>query len=237
MCADLTSFQVVLQAGGRGERLRNGESLPKPLFEVDGVTMLERLLRQVSDAGARIVTVITGFGAEEVERAALAIGLPRGVPPTFIRETTPRGNAGSLAFARRDMTCLFCFADLVTDIDFGQMARIHRERGAAITLASHYESLQVRLGELITEGDLVTAYHEKPSHRVLIASGIGVFEPEMLRLIPTDLPSGLSDVVQSAIDHGHKVTHWLHGARWIDVNTPEDLEAAGRLVAWPAPMA
>jgi mannose-1-phosphate guanylyltransferase len=234
MRADLTGIQVVLQAGGRGERLRNGESLPKPLFEVDGVTMLERLLRQVTDAGARIVTVITGFGAEEVERAVLASGLPGTLPPTFIREATPRGNAGSLAFTRPDMPCLFCFADLVTDIDFGRLARIHRERGAAITLASHYESLQVRLGELITEGDHVIAYREKPRHRVLIASGIAVFEPEVLRLVPTDRPAGLSDVVQAAIDRGHRATHWLHGARWIDVNTPEDLEAAGRLFAGAA---
>lgn len=231
MRADLTGCHVVLQAGGRGERLRQGASLPKPLFKVDGVTMLERLLLQVTAGGARVITVITGFGAEEVERAVLACRLPPDSKTSFLRESVPRGNAGALALARRDMPCLFCFADLVTDIDFGRLLAVHNERRAAVTLASHYESLQVRLGELISDGDRVVAYREKPNHRVLIASGIAVLEPAVLRLVTSDRPAGLSDVVQSAIDHGHVVTHWLHGAQWIDVNTREDLDSAARLAA------
>jgi len=229
--ADLKGIHVVLQAGGRGERLRNCESLPKPLFEVGGVSMLERLLRQMIEGGAAAITVITGFGSERVEQAVLEGGFVWPEPPTFIREATPRGNAGSLAQARRDLTCLFCFADLVTDIDFGRLVSIHRARQAAVTLASHYESLQVRLGELIVEGDRVVQYREKPKHPVLIASGIAVFEPAVLQLVAADRPVGLSDVVQTAIDHGHPVTHWLHQSCWIDVNTREDLAAARVLIA------
>jgi NDP-sugar pyrophosphorylase family protein len=229
--SDLSGFQVVLQAGGRGERLRNGECLPKPLFPVNGVSMLDRLLVQFLDAGARAFTVITGFGAEQVERAVLAHEFPPGATASFIREITPRGNAGSLALVRREMPCLFCFADLVTDIDFARLGAVHRERQAAVTLASHYESLQVRLGELIHEGDRVLAYREKPQHRVLIASGIAVFDPAVLELVPAGRPAGLSDVVQAAIQQGLRVTHWLHEANWIDVNTREDLDSAARMTA------
>ncbi len=231
MCPDLTSIHVVLQAGGKGERIRNGGTLPKPLFALNGMPMIERLVRQLAQAGARTVTVITGFEGDQVERAVRAIdGLPADLSFTFIRETAPRGNAGSLAVARRDLPCLFCFADLVTDIDFVRLVAVHVERQAAVTLASHYEPLPVRLGELTTDGDLVLAYREKPIHRVLIASGIAVFEPSVLESIPKDRPAGLSDVVQAAINSERRVTHWVHGARWIDVNTPEDLAAARQIV-------
>jgi NDP-sugar pyrophosphorylase family protein len=228
----LTGIHVVLQAGGRGERLRNGERLPKPLFQVNGVPMIERLVRQTVDAGARAITVITGFGGEEVELAVRSIlGLPPDLALEFIHESSPRGNAGSLALVRRDLPCLFCFADLVTDLNFGRLAAIHKERGGAVTLASHYETVQVRLGELKADGDVVLAYREKPTYRVLIASGIAIFEPVVLSLVPLDQPSGLSHVAQAAIDRGLRVTHWLHESQWIDVNTREELAAAGRLVA------
>jgi NDP-sugar pyrophosphorylase family protein len=231
-------MHVVLQAGGKGERLRSGETLPKPLFKVYGVPIIERLLRQLVEKGARVVTVITGFGGERVETAVRGLrGLPDDLELSFERETVPRGNAGSLALVRRDLPCLLCFADLVTGIDFGRLAAIHVERQAAVTLASHYEPLQVRLGELTTDGETVLAYREKPVHRVLIASGIAVFQPSVLDLIPNGQPSGLSEVVQSAIERGHRVTHWVHGSSWVDVNTAEDLVVACRLVAGSAQVA
>lgn len=231
MRADLTGFQVVLQAGGKGERLRNGEDLPKPLFEVGGVPLLERLLRQVAEQGARVVTVITGFAGDRVETLVRTLrGLPENLEISFIREEVPRGNAGSLSQVPRDLPCLFCFADLVTDIDFARLAALHVECDAEVTLASHYESLQVRLGELTVDGNVVLAYREKPVHRVLICSGIAVFEPGVLDLIPEGQPSGLSDAVQSAIAAGYRIRHWIHGANWIDVNTREDIVAANRLV-------
>jgi NDP-sugar pyrophosphorylase family protein len=235
MRRDLKDLHIVLQAGGKGERLRNGAPLPKPLFTVDGMPMIERLLRQLAAAGARSVIVITGFGADQVEAAVGSIaGLPKDLQLSFLRETAPRGNAGALALAPRSRPCLFCFADLVTSMDFGRFAGIHFERRAAATLASHYESIQVRLGELTAAGNRVIAYREKPLHPVLIASGIAIFDPSVLELIPRDRPSGLSDVVQAAIDRGLVVRHWLHEAPWMDVNTPEDLESA-RLWAAGAP--
>jgi NDP-sugar pyrophosphorylase family protein len=228
---DLKSMNVMLQAGGKGERLRNGSALPKPLFPVGGRPMIERLVRQVAEAGARDLSVVTGFGADQVERAVRAIrGLPADLTVRFIRERIPRGNAGSLSLAPRDKACLFCFADLVTDIDFARLASVHAGQRVSVTLASHYEFLQVRLGELTADGDRVVSYREKPIHRVLIASGVAVFEPAVLDLVPKDQPAGLSDVVQAAIDHGLPVSHWLHGSSWIDVNTPDELETARQLV-------
>lgn len=222
----------MLQAGGKGDRLRDGRDLPKPLFTVGGVPLVVRLLRQFAGQGARTFTVITGFGAERIEAALRDLrGLPGGVETAFLRETCPRGNAGSLARVPRDRACLLCFADLATDIDAERLAALHAGRGAAVTLASHYENLQVRLGELTVDGDIVLAYREKPVHRVLISSGIAVLEPAVLELVPRDRPAGLSDLVRSAIESGRLVTHWLHGARWIDVNTPQDLAAANRLFA------
>ena len=191
--------------------------------------MLKRLLNGFVHAGARRISVITGYQAECVEAFVGSLSGLKGVHIDFVRETVPRGNIGALSLLPRDgCRVLLCFADLVTTMDFGRMAQIHLERQADVTLASHYEYYQVRLGELRTDGMRVLEYSEKPKHRVLICSGVAVFEPAVLDLIPGDGTIGISDLVQAALAAGHTVTHWLHESFWMDVNTQESLLIANR---------
>lgn len=223
---------AVLQAGGRGERLRPAtDSLPKALLPVRGTPIIERLLRQMAASGVRSFTVITGWLGDKIESHLRNLeDLPSDLELSFIRERAPVGNIGSLgALAWERRPILFAFGDLVTTIDFGELMTIHRHRRAQITLASHYESHKLTLGEIIAEGDKVVDYLEKPSKRFLICSGICGVEPRVLSLIPVGKPSGISDLVRSAISSGLHVTHWVHGARWIDVNSPVDLDSAASI--------
>lgn len=223
------AVRVVLQAGGRGERLRPAtDHTPKPLLPVAGVPMVERLFRQLLAGGARDFTVITGWLGEQIQAHLTGLpGLPADLRFHFLQEATPLGNAGALRLVPEgEGPVLLCFGDLVTDLDYGKLLAIHRERGAAVTLTSHTESLRLRLGELLVEGDTVTGYLEKPEKHFLICSGIAVFEPAVLQLIPPDRPTGLVDVIMAALGAGFEVTHWVHGAFWRDVNSSEALAEA-----------
>jgi NDP-sugar pyrophosphorylase family protein len=234
MTEPLAGVRALVQAGGRGERLRAAAGVPKPLVPVGGVPMVERLVRRLAAAGVRDLTVVTGWRAGEVEAhiGGLA-GLPPGLALRFAREERPRGNAGALAdLAGSGGDVLLAFGDLVTDLDFGELLAVHRARGADVTLASHHESVRVRLGELVAGDDgRVTDYLEKPVKRFLICSGIALFRPRVLALLAPGAAAGLVDVVKAALAAGHTVAHWTHGAFWMDVNTPDDLEQAERAMA------
>ena len=225
---------AVLQAGGKGPRLRDvSGDTPKPLVRVGGVPMVERLLRQFLQAGIRRITLITGWKGGAVEEHLRDLeGLPQDLDLRFLREAVARGNVGSLGRLARDGTpVLLCFADLVTDLDFAKLAERHRQSGVAVTLASHWESHRLTLGELATEGERVVGYFEKPEKRFRICSGIAVFEPEVLELIDGDAPFDLSDLVHTALARGHRVVHWEHGAFWRDVNTSDTLDEVNRMLA------
>jgi NDP-mannose synthase len=225
---------AVLQTGGRGERLRpTTDATPKALLTVGGVPMVERLLRQITDCGMLRVTVITGWLGHLIEAHLRDIAGSLGSPTLdFVHEDRPIGNVGSLfRVAHRGHRILFAFGDLVTDLSFARLLAVHEERGADITLTSHYEMHQVRLGEIVTSGDWVLDYMEKPEKRFLICSGIAVFEPQALDLIEPGRPTGMADLVRAAVARGFHVAHWLHGAFWMDVNAPEDLTAANAAVA------
>lgn len=223
-------LHAVIQAGGLGRRIApaSGDT-PKPLLQVGGMSMVERLLCQLADAGLREFTVVLGRAGSDIRTRLLqkARDLNADLNLAFHVEETPLGNAGALARIDAEAAVLFAFADLVTDLDFRKLLVIHRERGCDVTLTSHYEHHQLTLGELLTEGDRVRGYQEKPRKRFLICSGIVVLEPAAMRVarsIPT--PYGLSDLINATLHGGCTVTHWLHEAYWIDVNTPELLARA-----------
>jgi NDP-sugar pyrophosphorylase family protein len=179
-------------------------------------------------AGIERITVITGHRGEiirrHVETAAIDV----------VAEGIPLGNVGALGQVPVDRPlALLAFGDLVTDLDFAELAARHRRSGAAVLLASHFESHRLQLGELAVEGERVVGYREKPEKLFLICSGIGLFAREVLRVIPTDgTPFGLADLITAALAEGYSVAHWVHGAFWMDVNSPELLrEANARLAA------
>ncbi len=228
-------MHAVIQAGGRGLRIRSvAGSAAKPMLRVGDEPLVARLFRQIAASGVRRIAVIIPHGDGEFRDflRQLAHGL-RTVQLDLIEEREPLGNAGALGAPRlatgeyRDQPLLFCFGDLVTELPFHRIAALHRERGCDITLASHYEHHQLSLGELITEGERVRGYVEKPRKQFLICSGIAVFEPRILEIARSLTPPfGLVDVINASLQAGCPVTHWLHETYWIDVNTPELLEQA-----------
>ena len=223
------SARAVLQAGGPGTRMRAvSETLPKHLLPVGGVPMVERLLRQVLAAGVREAWVITGHLGETVEAHLRGLtDLPPGTRLGFIREHTKRGDIGSICeVPAGEGPLIWAYADLVTDLDFGALLQRHRTGGAAITLTSHVERHQVRLGELLAEGERVLHYLEKPWKEFLICSGIAVIEPSVLDLVDPQVPIGLDELVEAAIGRGQEARHWRHGAFWIDVNDADALAKA-----------
>lgn len=228
-----TAIRAVLQAGGRGQRLQPATAnVPKPLLPVAGTPMVERLLRQIVRAGVTDITVITGWLGHKIRSHLESLSdLPEGVTLRFFQEEIPLGNIGALAELELSGTSLFAFADLVTDMRFEDLIKVHREGGAAATLASHHETYQVSLGEMVLENDRVVAYREKPLKSYTICSGVAAFEPEVLGVLKRGQPMGISDLITRALAAGYRIGHWPHGAHFLDVNQPEALKRAN-VLSW-----
>jgi NDP-sugar pyrophosphorylase family protein len=228
---ELLDTEVILQAGGKGQRIQPlSERQPKPLLSICGMPMIERLFRQLVSAGFINITVITGYGRDAIVEhiQSLRKGLPGKIRVRFHHEAEPQGNVGALSeidTGRR--RALLVFADLVTDLDFVHLLKIHLERACSITLTSHYEHYRLRLGEINVAGAQVTDYQEKPARKFLACSGIAVLEPAVIAVAhELPRPFGISDLVRQCLDSNHSVTHWRHGAFWLDINTEAELQAA-----------
>ena len=183
-----------------------------------GVTMIGQTLQQIVDAGIRRVTVVIDPQRSTI-RARL-VRLLTLLPPIemdFFDEREALGEAGALAeIETGDDEVLLCFADPATELDLATFMSIHHERRHDVTLASHHEHHHLAPGELRVDGDTVHGYEEWARKDFLVCSGIAMFEARAMavaRALPP--PYGVSDMLRAMLDSGCRVTHWLHGARWI----------------------
>ncbi|MCB1832952.1 MAG: nucleotidyltransferase family protein [Geminicoccaceae bacterium] len=231
----MSNIHAVVQAGGKGERLRPlTADRPKPMLEVGGVPMFERVVRGLINAGIDRITIVVAYRADMIRDHVETMNLPRRVRIDFFEETNMLGNAGALGrIGVERKYALLAFGDLVTDLDFSTFAQRGFVEGCDILLASHKEEHRLQLGEIVVDGNEVLAYREKPLKTFLICSGIALFRRDCLSVILGDdgCPFGISDLITAALKCGHTVKHWEHGAFWMDVNTLEALDEANRIIA------
>ena len=90
---------AVVMAGGKGTRLRPlTESLPKPMVEVAGRPILERVVLHLVGHGVRRVYLAVNFMAETIKRH-FGDGSAFGCAIEYLHETKPLGTGGALVIA------------------------------------------------------------------------------------------------------------------------------------------
>ncbi len=140
-------MDAMILAAGLGTRLRPlTNHTPKPLVEVDGVPMLERVARRLLDAGADRILVNVSHLAEQVEAYVQASDwrTASGAPVEVVVSDEPDGpleTGGGIkkaaGFFRRDAPFLVHNADILTDVDLRALWEAQRDAtdGRLATLA------------------------------------------------------------------------------------------------------
>lgn len=90
---------VLILAGGFGTRLRKVVSnVPKPMAPIKGRPFLEWLIEDLQSMGTKRIILSTGYMAEVIENHPWSRIFP-GLQIDFLREVTPLGPGGAVAFA------------------------------------------------------------------------------------------------------------------------------------------
>ena len=88
---------AVVMAGGRGARLRPvTDAIPKPMIEVAGRPMLERIVLHLVGHGVQTIHLAVNFMADVIERH-FGDGSTLGCRIEYLRESTPLGTGGALS--------------------------------------------------------------------------------------------------------------------------------------------
>ena len=215
-------MKAMILAAGRGERLRPlTDSIPKPLVEIAGQTLLGRHLERLAQAGFARVVINVSHLAEQII-ARFGDGSREGVRIDWSREAEPLETAGGIAQActllgpepfllvNADIWCDYAFSKLI-GFDLGK-------RLAHLVLVPNPS--QHPAGDFSLENDSIG---NAPSPRYTYA-GIAVISPQLVAGVAAGSKAQLAPLWRAAAEHA-KVTGELHEGQWSDVGTPGRLSA------------
>jgi len=125
-------MQVVILAAGKGKRMGGG--LPKVLKELDGKTMLERLVDAVMESGITNKPVIViGYGTEIIKKYL-------GTRCNYVLQTEQLGTAHAVSCAKDylpgvdDILVLYGDHPLLTPKTISELATEHKQGGATLSM-------------------------------------------------------------------------------------------------------
>jgi NDP-sugar pyrophosphorylase family protein len=221
-------MKVVIQAGGKGMRLRPYTTvLPKPLLPVGPKPVLELLLRWVRRNGCRDVYITTGYLGHLI-RAFCGDGCQWDLCIRYSQEREPLGTIGALNLlhSELDETFLVINGDVLTDLNIGAFVRSHRASGASLSVATMQRSIRMDFGVIEVEKGKIIQFREKPRLSHLVSMGIYCMEPQILSHIPNGTPFGLDDLVFRMLEINAPVNTFQHNGFWLDVGRIEDFQKA-----------
>jgi NDP-sugar pyrophosphorylase family protein len=218
-------MEAIVLAGGKAERMGDATGgRPKSLVEVGGKPLLAWQVGRLRKAGVGRVIVSCASGQEGEFEPALG-GL--GVEVVCAGEPERLGRGGGIRFAaasRQENGDVFALnGDELVDVDFVGLLNRHRTSGAAATVTVAQPPSQFGQVDL-TDGDVVTGFHEVARVPYWVNCGIYVLSPEALERFPEKGDHETTVFPELAAEG--TLHAFRHTGLWLTVNTPKELRRA-----------
>lgn len=227
-------MKALLLVGGKGTRLRPlTDRLPKPMVPIIGRPLLERTLEVLRAHGVDEAVLSTCYRADSIEDH-FGDGSDWNMRIRYVREDIPLGTGGAIRNCAEyfDDSFFVLNADILSNIDFTDMLRFHRRRRADVTIAVTRVENPSAYGVIEYDADgFATSFREKPKTVVshMINAGIYIFEPDVLRRIPTGRPVSVErEVFPQLLADGGRIAVYQGCHYWLDIGTPEKYIRAHR---------
>ncbi len=229
--------KALILAAGYGSRLSPAQSIPKPLTPLAGEPSIVRLIRQFHDAGIAEVAIVVGYRGDEV-RAAVEQGAAPGVRLSFFenhRYSEPNGLSVLAAASFVDERVLLSMSDHLflgacvshmTALDRAgdqTVLMIDRDIAGVFDLDDATKVLTDEAGRVIEIGKDLESYNA-------IDTGLFCISPALVSALSELESPSLSQGVKRLSARGLMCTQEMRDGTWQDIDTPETLAHAQKLL-------
>lgn len=218
------SMRAMILAAGLGTRMgRLTATTPKPLLDVGGESLISRQLTRLAAAGVTFAVVNVARHGDKI-REAVGDGHRFGLRIEYSDEgDEPLETAGGIVRALPRLGSepfILANADVLTNFDFARLA-LDGAEGQIVLVPNppHHAKGDFALG--------ADGWVKDVGERLTYA-GIALLDPVLFRGRP-DGPAPLKPILDAAIARG-ALRGLRHDGLWMDVGTPERLEAARETV-------
>lgn len=195
-------MRAVILAAGRGTRLGLlTESLPKPLIQIRGKSILEHNVELCRRHGVSEVFVNTHYLADKIT-SALGDGTKLGVAITYSYEQQPLGTAGALVNFKDQLlkgSFYVVYGDNFSDYDLDLLRQKNEHHQAVATIGFHLREDVAESGVAEFDGEgRIIRFVEKPrpseSESRWVNAGIYYLSPQIFNFIPPGYSDFAKDI-------------------------------------------
>ncbi len=217
--------KAVILAAGKRERLWSEKhNTIKPLVEIDGKTVIERILEKLRDSGVKQVFIVVGYGGEQIV-AKLKDGRDFGLEVEYVWDEHASGSAGALLLCRAKVTepFIMSYSDVhYPELDVGDLVKFHRETAgnAVCTLALVNVKTPNVFGVAKLTGSKIVSFTEKPkgadAQSNLVNAGIAICESGVFNYV-SKVPSSFEKELLPILAEKEKLYGYIYSGKWTDV--------------------
>jgi|SRR5690554_3311164 len=219
---------VVIMAGGLGSRLgEHTKDCPKPMLEVGGKPVLERIIKNFTQVGFRNFYISVNYKAEVIEDY-FKDGKNFGCHIQYLKEKMRLGTAGSLTLLPESVKgpIVVTNGDLLTLVDYRRLFAFHTQHKSPMTMCTRAFDFQVPYGVVNIENGKVKSIDEKPIHSFNVSAGVYVINSELLKFIPHDTYFDMPTFLEVLLKHDIQAECFPLIEQWIDIGRVSDLDLA-----------
>ena len=238
-------MKAMILAAGKGTRVRPlTYDLPKPMIPILGKPVMAYLVEHLARYGVTEIMVNVSYLHEKIEEY-FGEGHQFGVQIGYSFEgytndagevvPEPLGSAGGMKKIQEfggffDETTIVLCGDALIDLDLKSALFEHRRKGAlasVITLEVPWDKVS-SYGVVVSDADgRIRAFQEKPAQADAlsncVSTGIYIFEPEVLALIPRDRPFDIgSELFPLLVEKDLPFFAQKRNYNWIDIGSVKD---------------
>ncbi|NWO09250.1 nucleotidyltransferase family protein [Chromohalobacter salexigens] len=214
-------MKAMILAAGLGTRMRPlTDHCPKPLLPVAGKPLIVHHLERLAAAGITDIVINVSYRAKQIVEA-LGDGRRFGVSLTFSHEAAPLETAGGIRHALPllgDAPFLLINGDVWCDVALETLPALRDDLAHLVLVDNpgHHAKGDFALddtGRVRLDGASCLTY-----------AGLALLTPALVAGLPDDAPAKLAPLLREAIVE-ERVGGTHHRGDWVDVGTPERLEA------------
>ena len=225
-------MKAIILAGGKGTRLAPYTTVfPKPLMPVDGMPILEVIVRQLAHFHIEELIFTVSQESESLLSAYFGDGSRYGVGISYSKEGKPLGTAGPLSLiSNLPETFLVMNGDVLTTLNYQKLIRYHRRKRGMVTIAMNQKRIKLELGVMeLSKSHRLTQYSEKPTLSYTVSMGVYIFEKKVLKWVPRRGYLDFPELIQKLLRKGEKIFCYPSNDFWLDIGRHEDYGEAQRI--------
>lgn len=224
-------MKAVILAGGLGTRLQPYTTfLPKPMLPLGEKPILEHLIDWTRKNGVKSVVLCVSYLRKTIEDY-FEDGKRFGVSIEYAVSNRPLATAGQLKTAEKfiDDTFVCMYGDSIFDFNLRNMINQHKKKKSFVTMSLYEYKTNLPYGVIeTTKTDKVIAWNEKPEIKANINMGCYVMEPEVMDMIPKNIPYGMDDVIKKAMAKKKLVSSIVSKKGFLDIGNKASYKKANQ---------